>query len=876
METVDEVLKTEKVPPQNVDAEVAVLGAMLIEEDAIAQGIETLQPEAFYKEAHQKIFQAIQGLFNENKAVDLVTLTEALDRSGSLEAVGGPSYLAFLTTSVPTAANIQYHVRIVREKYILRHLITSATQIVRDSYDSGQDVEGLLDRAERLIFEITSKKFTSGVVPLKEIIRAQIETIDRLYQRREHVTGIATGYHEFDTMTAGLQPSDLIIIAARPSMGKSALACCIAEHAGLVLKVPTAMFSLEMSKEQLIQRMLCSTARINAHKVRTGFFAESDWKVLTGAASKLSNAPIYIDDTPGISALELKAKARRLKAQFGIKLLILDYLQLMRGVAGTENRQQEISEISRSLKELARELNIPVIAVSQLSRAVESRTDHRPQLSDLRECVTGDTLVTLADGRRVPIARLEGQTPEVLAVTPQGRLVVAQSDKVWRVGIRPVITIRLASGRSITVTHKHRLFGAEGWIRAGALRAGDRLAIARTLPEAASPEKWPDLRLALLGQLIGDGSYLSNQPLRYTTASEDNSSIVATAAREEFCCKVKRYKGRGNWHQLLISGNGNRWHPAGVGRWLKELGIFGQRSHEKRIPETVFRLSNGQIALLLRHLWATDGTISPRRRDGRGSHAVNFSTNSSGLAQDVAALLLRLGIVARICKIAQGRYRPVYYVAVSGTEAQKRFLEHVETFGPRVVQARMLAPLLEGVVSNTNVDTLPIAYFSRVKTLMRSQGISQRRMAALRGTSYGGSSHFKFAPSRSVLTDYAAILNDRVLQNHADNDLFWDRVISVEPAGEAEVFDLTVPGPSSWLADSIVSHNSGAIEQDSDVVVLLLREEYYNPTPENQGKAEIIVAKQRNGPVGTFKLAFIHEYTRFENAELIRREEMPS
>ena len=379
------ILPKEKIPPQNIDAEVAVLGSMLIEEDAIALGIEMLGPECFYKDAHRRIFQSIIRLFNENKAVDLVTLTEVLYKEGTMDVVGGPSYLAYLTTVVPTAANLVYYARIVKEKFILRHLITSATQIVTDCFDSSQEVESLLDRAEKAIFDITSNKFSGGVVPLKEIVRNQIETIDRLYQRKENITGIATGYHEFDTQTAGLQPSDLIIIAARPSMGKSAFMTCIAEHAGMVLKVPTAIFSLEMSKEQLIQRMLCSCARIDAHKVRTGFLAQSDWPHLTKAADKLSQAPIYIDDTPGISVLELKAKARRLKAQFDIKLIMVDYLQLMQGVPGTESRQQEISEISRSLKALARELQVPLIAISQLSRAVESRVDHRPQLSDLRE-----------------------------------------------------------------------------------------------------------------------------------------------------------------------------------------------------------------------------------------------------------------------------------------------------------------------------------------------------------------------------------------------------------------------------------------------------------------------------------------------------------
>lgn len=385
MSPIEDILQREKVPPQNLEAETAVLGSMLIEEEAVPLAIEILIPDSFYKDAHKKIFQAMSNLFNENKAIDLVTLTDYLYKEGWMDAAGGPSYLASLSTAVPTAANVLHYAKIVKERYVLRHLIGNATEIVKNCYDATEDVDALLDKAEKLIFDISSKKFAGSVVPIKDLVRNQIEIIDRLYQRKEHITGIATGFHEFDTQTAGLQPSDLIIIAARPSMGKSALMTCMAEHVGIISKIPVAMFSLEMSKEQLIQRMLCSRARVDAHKVRTGFLAQSDWPALTSAAAKLSEAPIYIDDTPGLSVLELKAKARRMKTQYDIKLIMVDYLQLMQGTQSAESRQQEISEISRSLKALAREIHVPLIAVSQLSRAVETRTDHRPQLSDLRE-----------------------------------------------------------------------------------------------------------------------------------------------------------------------------------------------------------------------------------------------------------------------------------------------------------------------------------------------------------------------------------------------------------------------------------------------------------------------------------------------------------
>jgi len=376
----------DKLPPQNLEAEMAVLGSMLLDEEAVSVAVEKLDSGSFYKNTHRKIFQTISDLFNANKAVDLITLIDALKKDSCLDEVGGASYLTSLANAVPTSANINHYANIVRERYILRTLINNSTKIISVCHESQGNIAEVVDTAERLIFEVSDRKNQGTYLHLKEIVKDTIETIDRLYQNKAHVTGIPTGYVDFDIKTAGLQPSDLIIIAGRPSMGKSAFAIGIAEYAGVIEKVPTAIFSLEMSKEQLVQRMLCSHARVDAHKVRTGYLAVSDWPRLTAAAGKLSEAPIFIDDTPAISVMELRAKARRLKSHHGIKLIILDYMQLMRGTASNmESRQQEISEISRSLKALARELNVPVIAISQLSRAVESRTDHRPQLSDLRE-----------------------------------------------------------------------------------------------------------------------------------------------------------------------------------------------------------------------------------------------------------------------------------------------------------------------------------------------------------------------------------------------------------------------------------------------------------------------------------------------------------
>lgn len=378
-------LALEKIPPQNLEAEMAVLGSMLLDQDAISVSCESLDKESFYKDSHKKIFEAILDLYNANKAVDLITLTNELKKNNLLEDIGGVSFLTALANAVPTAANINHYVHIVKEKSILRTLINNATRIVSMCYESEGNISEVVDNAERFIFEVSDRRAHGTYMHLKEIVKDSIETIDRLYQKKAHVTGIPTGFIDFDTKTSGLQPSDLIVIAGRPSMGKSALAIGMAEYAGVIEKMPLAIFSLEMSKEQLVQRMLCSHAKVDAHKVRTGYLATSDWPRLTAAAGKLSEAPIFIDDSPAISVMELRAKARRLKSHHDIQLIILDYMQLMRGSAGIENRQQEISEISRSLKALARELRVPVVAISQLSRAVESRQDHRPQLSDLRE-----------------------------------------------------------------------------------------------------------------------------------------------------------------------------------------------------------------------------------------------------------------------------------------------------------------------------------------------------------------------------------------------------------------------------------------------------------------------------------------------------------
>ncbi len=361
------------------------MGSILLEKDSILNCVEILHWEDFYKTAHQLIYQCALDLFEKNQAVDLITLTEELKKRKQLDEVGGASYLATLMSSVPTAANVIYYARIVEEKAILRKLINHATQIVTMGYEEQEEARVLLDKAENLIFDVSQQKISTFFSPIKDLLTESFEKIEDLYQSGNFITGVPTGFTKLDELTTGFQPSELIIVAGRPSMGKTAFCMNIAQFASMQHKIPVAIFSLEMSKSQIVQRMLCSEARIDTHALRRGTMPEEDWPKLSMAAGRLSAAPIFIDDSAGISPLEIKAKARRLKAKYNLGLILIDYLQLIQTGLRVENRQQEISQISRSLKGLARELDIPIVAVSQLSRAVEQRSNQRPRLSDLRE-----------------------------------------------------------------------------------------------------------------------------------------------------------------------------------------------------------------------------------------------------------------------------------------------------------------------------------------------------------------------------------------------------------------------------------------------------------------------------------------------------------
>jgi len=375
----------ERTLPQSIEAEICVLGAMILDNEVVSLVVPILNKQSFYKTAHQELFQIIIDLYDKGIPIDLVILREELKKRSLLEKIGGEGYLLELESAVPTIGNVEFYANVIREKAVKRHLIEVASNIQKQAFDESVETDHLLDASERAIFDVTQKKFGVSSTKLNEILKDTFSRIESLHDRQSRLTGLSTGFYDLDDITCGLQPSELIIIAARPSMGKTSLALNMVEHIGIVEKKPVIVFSQEMSAQQVAQNMLCSHARIDAHKLRRGFLEDKQWSALSYGMGSLSEAPIFIDDTPGLTVLEVRAKARRLKAQYNIQMVVVDYLQLMEAPRGIENRQQEISIISRGLKSLARELSIPVIAVSQLNRSVEAREGHRPRMSDLRE-----------------------------------------------------------------------------------------------------------------------------------------------------------------------------------------------------------------------------------------------------------------------------------------------------------------------------------------------------------------------------------------------------------------------------------------------------------------------------------------------------------
>lgn len=860
----------ERPLPYNLEAEEAVLGSMLMDPDAITRVVSFLKPDDFYREKHAWIYEALLALNERDEPVDTLTVVDELDRMGRLADVGGPAAVTELFLRVPTAIHVEYYGRIVERNSVLRKLIGAAEQIARLAYqETDADVAEIMDRAESLLFAISQRRLTGAMVPIREILADFYDQVEHLFMDRRAV-GLQTAFPDLDRLLGGLQRGDLIIIAARPAMGKTAFSLSITEQVAIKYGARVAYFSLEMSADQLVARLVSSQTGIDVQRLRVGPIYEEDLERVGLAVDVLGRTRIFVDESPNVSPLEMRTKSRRVASEYGLDLVVIDYLQLMRSDFRTDNRVQEISYISRALKGLARELHVPVIALSQLSRGVESRQDKRPMLSDLREsgCLAGDTLVPMADtGVRVAIRDLAGQAGfAVWALNPETlKLERSVVSNAFSTGVKKVYRLTTKLGRTIRATANHKFLTIGGWKRLDELIPGDHIALPRVL-HSPTEQTMTDSELALLGHLIGDGCTLPGHAIQYTTKEKDLAEIVTSLATEVFGDEVKPRlvkEERRTWYQVFIPTTRQITHGVRnpVSEWLDEMGIFGLRSYEKHIPDKVFAQPSKAIALFLRHLWATDGCVRMRKTNTGSYPAVYFASSSEKLARDVQSLLIRLGINARIKQVPQNdKGLDQYHVIITGRPDLDYFSGQIGAVGEHKNKTlRKLQEYIGKRDTKSNRDLIPVAAWDLYAVpAMQASGLSMPKPHSKNIT-------------RSKADTIARTIHSEAFAHLAESDVYWDRIASIQADGEADVYDLTVETNHDFVANDIVVSNS--IEQDADVVAFIYRDEVYNKNTDRPNIAEVIVAKHRNGPIGTIELRFTKENAKFTNLETLYDEE---
>jgi replicative DNA helicase len=870
----------DKSPPQDIAAEQSVLGGMLLSKDAIADVVEILKSHDFYRPVHATVFDTILELYGRGEPADGVTVAAALSDSGDLQRIGGVPYLHTLIESVPTAANASYYARIVSERAVLRRLVEAGTKITQLGYgtggNGGMDVDDIVDLAQQAVYDVTERRVSEDFAVLADMLQPTLDEIEAVGATNGMMTGVPTGFSDLDRLLNGLHPGQLIIVAGRPGLGKSTASMDFARHAAIRSNCASAIFSLEMSKIEIVMRLLSAEARVPLHVLRSGQLSDDEWTKLARRMGEISGAPIFVDDTPSMNLMEIRAKARRLKQRHNLKLIVVDYLQLMSSPKKTESRQQEVAELSRGLKLLAKEVECPVIAVSQLNRGPEQRTDKRPQLSDLREsgCLTADTRVLRADtGAETTMGELfatGARDVPVWALDERLKYVRRHLTHVFSTGEKPVFRLRLASGREIRATANHPFLSYEGWTPLENLAVGDRIAAPRHVCAPEQVTTWDDRQVILLAHMLGDGSMLPRQSIRYASIDEANLEAVRdaatvfgiTAARDEYPqarCVTLRLVAP---HRLT---HGKR-NP--VAAWMDSLDLLGRRSHEKFVPAEVFSLPKDQIALFLRHLWATDGSVWIKPDSSAGPIGrIYYASTSRRLVDDVARLLWRFGIQSRIKTTRKAGYRNGFHLHIYSAGDQEAFCRVIGVHGKRGETAAALRHRLRDVKANTNVDTVPRAVWERVRDVLAERDMTHREFAAAMGTQFCGSTLGKHNPSRDRLARVAALLEDNELEMLATNDVTWDKIVAIEPRGVETVYDATVAGAHNFVANGIAVHNS--IEQDADVVILLHRDDYYDKESPRAGEADFIVAKHRNGPTDTITVAAQLHLSRFVDMAVV-------
>jgi replicative DNA helicase len=1026
----------DRTPPQDNAAEQSVLGSMLLSKDAIADVTETLRGADFYRPAHEVIHDAIIDLFGRGEPADPVTVAAELQRKGELQRVGGAPYLHTLSANVPIAANAGYYAEIVREKAILRRLVNAGTKIVHLGYAGEGQIDSVVDEAQAEVYKVTDRRASEDYAPLADIMEGVLDEIEAIGNREAGIYGVPTGFADLDELTNGLHAGQMIIVAARPAMGKalaldtplatptgwttmgevrvgdelydahgrptrvvaateamvgrpcyeisfsdgsrivadarhqwlttgedtpgegaavdvpgkcrqttgstpdgvsfpgtfrdtavrtteelsrgagvhtislhdgdevkieavtpvasvpvrcvqvdnedhlylagesripthnSTLALDLCRAASIHNNMSSVFFSLEMNRSEITMRLLSAEAKVPLNHIRTGQMTDEDWGKLARKMGEVSSAPLFIDDSPNMTMMEIRAKARRLKQNHDLRLIIIDYMQLMTSGKKVESRQLEVSEFSRNIKLLAKELNVPIIALSQLNRGPEQRSDRRPMMSDLREsgCVTADTRVMRADNNaEITIGELMesgAKDVPVWALDDRLKLVPRTMTHAFPSGTKEVFELTLASGRRVKATANHPFLTYDGWMPLGELTVGSRIGSIRHVPLPLEVTPRDDDEVVLLAHMLGDGSFVKDQPIRYASVDEDNLTAVAEAASRRYGIKPVRDEypaARVTTLRLPAPHHTTHGKRNPIAAWLDEDGLLGLRSHEKFVPEWVFGMPKEQVGTFLRHIWATDGSVGYYEKGGIGR--LYYASTSRRLVDDLARLLLRFNVFARVRRVCKDGYRDGWLLYVYGAENQLRFLDEIGIHGARGVTGQVVAAKLREVRGNTNLDTVPREVWGRVREAIVEKQMTHRAFAAAMGTKFCGSTMWKHAPSRERLAKVATVLGEADLEVLATNDVYWDSVVSIESLGDQPVFDATVLGVHNFVAEGIALHNS--LEQDADMVVLLHREDAYEKESTRPGEADLIVAKHRNGPTREITVAFQGHYSRF-------------
>jgi len=841
----------DRAPPQAVPLERSLVGSMLLDPGCIDDVLLVVGADDFYDDACREVFVTLLAMHHADKKTgDIAIVVKHLRERGVYD--GKPvnaAALAEIVHAPPHAGHVSYYAREVREKSIYRHTIDYATDLIRRCYTEEGEADAILAEAESKVFHLRDRTVTEAE-SMTDVMRGVLAEIDeRLCGKRSGT--VRTGFADFDSLlSGGLRNGELIVIAGRPSMGKSAFVANLADAAAVEHGVPTLIVSLEMSNLATVERMLFSRSRVSSYRGRSGALNSDDRAAIVDAAAEFSGAQVFLEDDPSMDVRRLAAVCRRMKRKKNLGLVVVDYLQLMQPVDAKINRQEQVAAISKGLKAIAKQIDVPVVCAAQLNRQVDTRTNTEPRLSDLRECVIATTKLVDADtGRLVVIADVKPGM-RILGATPTLRVASGLVESVWETGKKKVFAVTTKTGREVVATGNHPLLTSRGWVRLDELDESDQIAVAFRLPAHGKQLLDRNDRCRLLGYLAGNGSVQHHRTIGIIIPDAEAFGDACEIVRRHWPeCEIRVKPGEYNdaWISRTYDNGWGKPHGNPLREWLREIGVIGSRDDTKAVPSFVFESGTEGAAEFLAGYLETDGCVT-RTQTGRWS--ARFDTTSLRLAHDVAHLLSRLGIASTVSPGARSALatRDIYRVSIAGAAANlRRFGDVVPAKGVRGRKLAAMAIELEGTKTRANLLSLPreAASYAAAVSNYRDQG---RRI------------------SRERCTAILEKTDDPVLRAWNESDFVWDGIRSVKPRGVQEVYDIRIAGIHSFLANGVAVHNSGAIEQDADVVMLLHRPEYYHATEDNKGRAIAIVAKQRSGPTGKVNLVWRGEYTRFETA----------